>query len=63
MKTIKKIFYAFGQLFRKKNKKQQHQWPEFDEKSYFSLFTQDGRDVVKANLYPDQNERLSQTME
>lgn len=55
MKTIKKIFYAFGQLFRKKNKKQQHQWPEFDEKSYFSLFTQDGRDVVKANLYSYQN--------
>lgn len=56
MKTINNIFYAFGQLFRKKQKKQQRQWPEFDEKSYFSLFTQDGRDVVKANLHPDKDE-------
>lgn len=56
MKTIKKMLCAFGQLFRKKNKKQQHQWPEFDEKSYFSLFSQEGRDVVKEILYPDKDE-------
>ena len=55
MYKIQNLFYTIAQLFRKKQKKQQHQWPDFDEKSYFSLFSQDGRDIVKANLYHDQD--------
>ena len=56
MYKIKNFFYTIVQLFRKKQRKPQRQWPEFDEKLYFSLFTQDGRDVVKANLFPDNDE-------
>lgn len=56
MYKIQNFFYTIAQLFRKKQKKQQHQWPVFDEKSYFSLFTKDRRDIVKANLYPDKDE-------
>lgn len=56
MYKIKNFFYTIAQLFRKKQKKQQHQWPKFDEEKWRSLFNQEGKDVIKEILYPDKDE-------
>ena len=50
-KIMYKIHEIIEKLFRKKQKKQQHTWPEFDEDKWRSLFNQEGNDVIKENLY------------